>query len=188
MIPELRALPSSVLLSSSAGGGNLTPHNGSLDIRHHRGPLSMGMRAISTAICLYRRCRRPRVHARLRAEERTRSWLYNVVDWPITSNWHADWHAGSNMNGEMLTCGTAMGSEWGSHSKIWFGLHSFRLGPLKNWLSTFSNIFYYKQQKYLWACGKELGNHKQNILLKVKCARSKGDPIRCVQHLLQSDA
>jgi hypothetical protein len=52
MIPELRALPSSVLLSSSPGDGDLSLSNGSLDIRHHRRPSGAGTRALSSAICV----------------------------------------------------------------------------------------------------------------------------------------
>jgi hypothetical protein len=37
------------------------------------------------------------------------------------------------------------------------------MGPLRNYLPNFSNRVYYKQQKHLWACGKELGDRKQNI-------------------------
>jgi hypothetical protein len=36
------------------------------------------------------------------------------------------------------------------------------MGPLRNWLPDFSNGSYYKQQRYLWACGKELGDRKPN--------------------------
>jgi hypothetical protein len=49
-----------------------------------------------------------------------------------------------------------------SHDNIWFGLHSFKMGSLRNYLPNFSNGVYYKQQRYLWACGKELGDRKQN--------------------------
>jgi hypothetical protein len=73
MIPELRALSSSALLSSSAGGGDQTPRNGSLDIQHQRRPPGVGTRAVSTAIYLCRRRLRPRVRARLRTEEQSRS-------------------------------------------------------------------------------------------------------------------
>jgi hypothetical protein len=40
-------------------------------------------------------------------------------------------------NGEMLTCGTAMGPEREKSRQYLFGLHSFRMGPLMNWLSNF---------------------------------------------------
>jgi hypothetical protein len=36
------------------------------------------------------------------------------------------------------------------------------MGPLRNYLPNFSNSVYYKQQRYLWACGKELSDRKQN--------------------------
>jgi hypothetical protein len=78
--PLLRALPSSVLLSLSPGDGDLSPSNGSFDIRHHRGPSGAGTWVVCSAICLCRR-RRPRAQARLRAEERTRSWPYTTAEW-----------------------------------------------------------------------------------------------------------
>jgi hypothetical protein len=37
------------------------------------------------------------------------------------------------------------------------------MGPLRNYLPNFSNRVYYKQQKHLWACAKELGDRKLNI-------------------------
>jgi hypothetical protein len=36
------------------------------------------------------------------------------------------------------------------------------MGPLRNYLPNFSNGIYYKQQRYLWAYVKELGDRKQN--------------------------
>jgi hypothetical protein len=148
----LRALLSSVLLSSSAGGGDLTPGNGSLDIRHRRGPPGAGTWAVSTAICLCRRChRRPNVLTRLRADERSRSWPYNAVDWPITSNCHADWHAGTNMKmGKCWYAGAQLARNRKSHGNILFSLYSFGMGRLSNWLPNFSDIFYYKEQRHIW--------------------------------------
>jgi hypothetical protein len=112
MIPELRALPSSGMLSSSPGDGDLSLRNGSLDIRHHCGPSGAGTWALSSAICLCRRRRRPRVQARLRAEERTRSWPYTAAEWTRLhriatqiDTLELTW------NGEILTCGTAVGLE-----------------------------------------------------------------------------
>jgi hypothetical protein len=49
-----------------------------------------------------------------------------------------------------------------SHGNIWFALISFRMGPQRNYLLNFSNGVYYKQQRHMWACGKELGDRKQN--------------------------
>jgi hypothetical protein len=57
MIPDLQALPSSVLLSSSPGDGDLSLRNGSLDIRHHsaspravgRGHVSFKQRYLSVS-------------------------------------------------------------------------------------------------------------------------------------------
>jgi hypothetical protein len=112
MNPELRALPSSMLLSSSPGDGDLSLRNGSLDIRHHRGLSGAGTRALSSAICLCRRRlrRRPRVQARSRMEERTRSSPYTAAYWTRLhriatqiDTLELTW------NGKILTCGTAVG-------------------------------------------------------------------------------
>jgi hypothetical protein len=54
---------------------------------------------------------------------------------------------------------------WTICRKLFGDLNSFRMGPLRNWLSNFSNDSYYKQQRHLWACGKEFGDHKPNIPL-----------------------
>jgi hypothetical protein len=35
-------------------------------------------------------------------------------------------------------------------------------GPVSNYHVNFSNHLYYKQQRHMWACGKELGDRKQN--------------------------
>jgi hypothetical protein len=37
------------------------------------------------------------------------------------------------------------------------------MDPLRNWLPNISNACYYKQERYLWACGKVLGDRKPNI-------------------------
>jgi hypothetical protein len=36
------------------------------------------------------------------------------------------------------------------------------MGPLRNYLPNFSNSVYYKQQRHLWACAKQLGDRKLN--------------------------
>jgi hypothetical protein len=35
------------------------------------------------------------------------------------------------------------------------------MGPLSNWLSNFTNSWYYMQQRSLWACGRKLGDRKK---------------------------
>jgi hypothetical protein len=127
--------------------------------RHSASPRGTSTRDVNYLCCR----RRPRVHAMLKSEERTISWPYNTVDWPITSICHADWHAGTNMNGEMLTCRTAIGPERGEVTTI-FGLTYIR-SELALWgigYPTFQ-MSCITSNKGMWARGKEPGDLKQNI-------------------------